>query len=62
MVQKMKNDKKLQKINNRKMEKLEKLKIENEMLDYYNSYEYEIELEIENKELLENVINDILKF
>lgn len=57
----MKN-KKMQELENKKMERLEKLKIENEMLDYYNSYEYEIELEIENRELLENVISDILKF
>ena len=57
----MKN-KKMQELENKKMEQLEKLKIENEMLDYYNSYEYELELEIENRELLQDVISDILKF
>lgn len=58
----MDNNKKIQKMNNRKMEKLEKLKIENEMLDYYSTVEYAIEIEIENNELLHSVINDILKF
>lgn len=52
----------MQELENKKMEQLEKLKIENEMLDYYNSYEYELELEIENRELLQDVISDILKF
>ena len=61
-MMKMENKKRLEKLENQKMEKLEKLKIENEMLDYYNSYEYAIENQIENKELLENVISDILKF
>lgn len=58
---KMKN-KKMQELENRKMEKLEKIKIENEMTEYFNSYEYEIEIEIENRELLHDVISDILKF
>ena len=58
----MDNKKRLQEIENKKMEHLERLKIENEMLDYYNTYEYTIEEEIYNKELLENVISDILKF
>ena len=58
----MTNNKKMQELENRKMERLEKLKIENEMNDYFNSYEYEIEIEIENRELLNSVINDILKF
>lgn len=57
----MKN-RKMQELENKKMERLERLKNENEMLDYFNSVEYEIELEIENRELLENVISDILKF
>ena len=55
-------NKKMQELENRKQEQLEKLKIENEMNDYFNSYEYAIENQIENKELLENVISDILKF
>ena len=58
----MNNNKRLQDLENKKMERLERLKIENEMLDYFNSYEYELELEIENKELLQSVITDILKF
>ena len=58
----MNNNKKLQDLENKKMERLERLKIENEMLEYYNTVEYEIELEIENRELLQSVINDILKF
>ena len=58
---KMKN-RKLQELENKKMERIERLKIENEMLEYYNTVEYEIELEIENRELLQSVINDILKF
>ena len=57
----MKN-RKLQELENKKMERIERLKIENEMLEYYNTVEYEIELEIENRELLQSVINDILKF
>lgn len=54
--------KRLQELENRKHEQLERLKLENEMLDYFNSVEYEIELEIENKELLQSVISDVLKF
>lgn len=55
-------DKKMQQLENKKMERIERLKIENEMLEYYSTVEYEIELEIENRELLQSVINDILKF
>ena len=55
-------DRKKRELENKKMERLERLKIENEMLDYYNSVEYEIEIEIENRELLQSVVNDILKF
>lgn len=58
----MNNKKRLEKLENQKREKLENLKLENEMLDYFNSYEYTMENQIENKELLENVISDILKF
>lgn len=57
----MENKKRLQELNNRKMEQLEKIKLENEMLDYMATYEYSLELEIENKELLNDVISDILK-
>ena len=55
-------NRKKRELENRKQEQLEKMKIENEMLDYYNSYEYEIEIEISNRELLKNVIDDIMKF
>lgn len=58
----MNNNKKMQDLENKKMEKLEKMIIDNEMLDYYSTEEYAIEIEIENRELLNDVINDILKF
>ena len=52
----------MQELEKRKMEEMEKMIIDNEMLDYYSTEEYAIELEIENQELLNSVINDILKF
>lgn len=58
----MENKKRLEKLENQKLEKLEKLRIENEMSDYFNSYEYAMENQIENSELLKNVISDVLKF
>lgn len=58
----MDNNKKMQKMNNRKMEQLEKIRLENEMTEYFNTVEYAIELEIDNRELLHDVITDILKF
>ena len=58
----MENKKRLEKLENRKQVQLERMKTENDMLDYFNSYEYAIENQIENKELLNDVINDILKF
>ena len=55
-------DKKTRELENKKMERLERLKNENEMLDYFNTYEYEIEIEISTRELLNDVISDIMKF
>lgn len=56
----MKNKK--MKLENEKMEKMERLKRDDAMTEYLQSYEYELELQIENKELLQDVISDVLKF
>ena len=55
----MKNDKMK---NDKKMERMERLKREIELNDYLQTYEYALEEELSNRELLKNVIDDIMKF
>lgn len=58
----MNNNKKTQEKNNRKMERMEQLKREVELNEYLTTYEYALEESISNRELLKNVIDDIMKF
>ena len=58
----MYNNKKTQEKNNRKMERLEQIKREVELNEYLTTYEYALEETISNRELLKNVIDDIMKF
>ena len=55
-------NKKTQEKNNRKMERMEQLKYEVELNEYLATYEYALEEKISNRELLQSVVNDILKF
>ena len=55
-------NKKTQEKNNRKMEKIEQLKREVELNEYLTTYEYALEETISNRELLQSVITDIMKF
>ena len=48
--------------NDKKMERMERLKREIEMNDYLQSYEYALEEEISTRELLQDVMQDIMKF